>query len=225
MHLFSRLRRDLVPLNLQFRGTRAGKTPAVLLPEERAAVSTALPARVRAHAAGRWCARHALAALGIAPRPLAATVYGAPVWPRGACGSIAHAAGAACAVAASTRRYRSLGIDLERLSKSVSLGALSLLANEDELAWLHLLRAPGRPQGAVFLATAKESAFKLLSPLVARSLPFTAFSLLPPVSADRFEVVLNFDLGPELHQGLRFPGRWFSDREWVAALSWYPAKR
>ncbi len=224
MGFFSRLQRDLVSLNLQFCGTRAGKTPAVLLPEERAAVSTALPARVRAHAAGRWCARRALAALGIAPRPLAATVYGAPVWPGGACGSIAHASGAACAVAASTRRYRSLGIDLERLSRSVSPGALSLLANEDELAWLHLLRTPG-PQGAVFLATAKESAFKLLSPLLARSLAFTAFSLLPPVSADRFEVVLNFDLGRELHRGLRFPGRWFSDREWVAALSWYPAKR
>ncbi|MEW6515998.1 MAG: hypothetical protein AB1439_03740 [candidate division FCPU426 bacterium] len=219
MDFFSRLRRTLAPLGLHFCGTPAPKTSAVLRPEERAAVSAAVPARVREYATGRWCARRALSALGIAPRPLPSRATGAPAWPAGTCGSIAHAAQAACAVAAGTRRYRSLGIDLESRARRLSPGSLALIANEDELAWLHFFSAPGRVS-PLFLAGAKESAFKLLSPLVGRRFSFPALSLLPPVTADHFEFVLNEDLGRDFPRGRRFQGKWFGSADWVVSLCW-----
>jgi 4'-phosphopantetheinyl transferase EntD len=69
-----------------------------------------LPRR-REFLAGRLAAQAALARLG--ERGLVGRRGHAPVWPPGFCGSISHSGGFAVAVAASTRRWRALGVDLE----------------------------------------------------------------------------------------------------------------
>ena len=67
--------------------------------------------RRREFIAGRLAAQAALARLG--ESALVGRCGYAPVWPPGFCGSISHSGGIAVAVAASTRRWRALGVDLE----------------------------------------------------------------------------------------------------------------
>ena len=69
-----------------------------------------LPRR-REFLAGRVAAQAALARLG--ERGLVGRCRHAPVWPQGFCGSISHSGGIAVAVAASTRQWQALGVDLE----------------------------------------------------------------------------------------------------------------
>jgi 4'-phosphopantetheinyl transferase EntD len=225
MRSFARLARELAAVNIRFVGTTTLKTSKVLLPGEAATVAAAVPHRVREFATGRWCARQALARLGIAAQPLPSATsgaVGAPVWPARTCGSISHAKRSCCAVAAWSRHYRSLGIDLESSARAVSPEALALIANPDELDWLRDLEPPAS-RSAARLAGAKESAFKLLSPLVRRRFSFTALSLLPPATEGDFEFVLNEDLDEEFHQGRRFRGRRFVDPEWEVALCALPS--
>src|ERR1700761_3617241 len=79
-----------------------GDAPDVtLFPDEEALLGRAVEKRRREFAAGRGCARRALAALGLPPAPLLPGEGGAPRWPDGVVGSITHCAGyAAAAVAA-----------------------------------------------------------------------------------------------------------------------------
>lgn len=82
-------------------------------PQEAALVAAAVARRQRQFYAGRACARAALAALGVAPAPLLRTAIGAPAWPDGVVGSLAHCERAALAVVAPQARWRVLGIDIE----------------------------------------------------------------------------------------------------------------
>jgi 4'-phosphopantetheinyl transferase EntD len=86
--------------------------PAVPLPPAEAAATTAMaPGRRAEFAAGRYCARLALARLGVAPVAIPVGAGRAPVFPPGTAGTISHGAGLAAAAAA--RAPRLLGIDIE----------------------------------------------------------------------------------------------------------------
>jgi 4'-phosphopantetheinyl transferase EntD len=82
----------------------------LLWPEERAAVTGAVPTRLAEFIAGRTAARRVLQALNLPPQSLPMAPDRAAVWPDGIAGSIAHAAGCAVAVA---RRGAPLGVDIE----------------------------------------------------------------------------------------------------------------
>ena len=60
---------------------RAPGDPALLLPEEAAFLGRAVPKRVREFAAGRLCARRALAQFGISDFPLRVAADRQAVWP------------------------------------------------------------------------------------------------------------------------------------------------
>lgn len=75
---------------------------AKLLPEEEAIIARAVPRRRREFAAGRWCARAALAQLGEPPVPILRGPQNEPQWPAGIAGSITHCAGYRAAAAART---------------------------------------------------------------------------------------------------------------------------
>src|SRR2546423_6154826 len=86
---------------------------APLLGPEASAVASAVPSRQREFATGRAVARQALAALGVAPVPLARGPGGEPGWPAGVVGSITHCAGYRGAAVAPATRAASVGIDAE----------------------------------------------------------------------------------------------------------------
>src|SRR5208282_5779110 len=70
----------------------AGDT-AALLPEEAAYLGRSVPKRAQEFAAGRVCARRALAELGVVDFPLRVGEDREPLWPEGTVGSITHTTG------------------------------------------------------------------------------------------------------------------------------------
>lgn len=70
------------------------------------------PVRRADFAAGRTCARHALARLG-ATGPVLAGPDGAPRWPAGTCGTISHKDGLAVALVGPADVVDALGVDAE----------------------------------------------------------------------------------------------------------------
>ncbi|MER9138010.1 4'-phosphopantetheinyl transferase superfamily protein [Mesorhizobium sp. M0830] len=84
-----------------------------LLPEEARSMSVRQPAMRRASGAARWIAHELLTELGVNDVAVPRTPSGAPVWPDGITGSLAHDDDMAVAAVAPIGHISSLGIDVE----------------------------------------------------------------------------------------------------------------
>lgn len=111
-----RVWRGLLPAPVRFS---AGYAPPsiVLTPSEHRCLPGAGQRRVREFAAGRWHAKRALAELGVQATELPRRDDGAPAWPDGVVGSLAHAWHGeqvfVIAVVARAGCVAALGVDLE----------------------------------------------------------------------------------------------------------------
>ena len=155
-----------------------------LLPEEEAVIARAAPRRRREFAAGRACARAALAQLGEPPVPILRGPRNEPQWPPGIAGSITHCAGYRAAAAARTAVVVTLGLDAEP-NEALPAGVLDLVSLPQERAQLAALAA-ARPDSAArpdaarpedvcwdrLLFCAKESVYKAWFPLTQEWLGF-----------------------------------------------------
>ncbi len=116
-----------------------------LFPAEEAVMRTAGPQRRAEFAAGRLCAREALARLGVRAAPILPGPAGEPRWPEGVTGSITHCAGyRACAVARTTD-VAAIGIDAEP-DAALPAGLIEKVATGAERAWVR--RQTGAVPGA-----------------------------------------------------------------------------
>ncbi|BCG72099.1 4'-phosphopantetheinyl transferase [Mesorhizobium sp. 113-1-2] len=86
---------------------------ALLLPEEARSIPARQPAMRRASGAARWIAHRLLADIGIKDVAIPRAPSGAPVWPAGIIGSLAHDDDMAVAAVAQIADISSLGIDVE----------------------------------------------------------------------------------------------------------------
>lgn len=143
-----------------------------LFPEEEAAIAKAVDKRRREFTSARYCARRALAAIGVAAVPLVPGERGAPSWPDGVVGSMTHCAGYRAAVVARRTDVVSVGIDAEPhaplpdgVLRMVGLPAERTMLAElgTELPDLHADR---------LLFCAKESVYKTWFPLTGKWLGF-----------------------------------------------------
>jgi len=91
----------------------SGGDEDALLPIETPTLSESVPRVRRQSGAARIVARQLLSTFGIHDAPLPRSQSGAPSWPTGFVGSLAHDVCIAVAAAASTERYVALGIDIE----------------------------------------------------------------------------------------------------------------
>ncbi|MFE3518137.1 4'-phosphopantetheinyl transferase [Streptomyces sp. NPDC059166] len=141
-------------------------------PEEAALVAPAVPARRREFATVRRCARAALAGFGFPPLPILKGPRGAPLWPEGVVGSLAHCTGYRAAAVARTTTAASLGIDAEPAVPLPGrvLRKVTLPAERDALGEL-AAHHPGIPWDTL-LFSAKEAVYKAWSPLTGRGLGF-----------------------------------------------------
>ncbi|MEP7099413.1 MAG: 4'-phosphopantetheinyl transferase superfamily protein [Burkholderiales bacterium] len=111
-----RVWRQLLPLQISFS---AGVEPASvrLSPTERRSLPGAGALRLREFAAGRWHAKRALAGLGCRDVDLPRRADGAPAWPDGVVGSVAHAWHGervhVIAAVVQAGAFAALGVDLE----------------------------------------------------------------------------------------------------------------
>lgn len=86
---------------------------ALLLPEEAAAIPARQPVARRASGTARALARHLLGLEGVEDAPIGRSSAGAPLWPHGFIGSLAHDEEMAVAAIARNVDALSLGIDVE----------------------------------------------------------------------------------------------------------------
>ncbi|WP_322419340.1 4'-phosphopantetheinyl transferase family protein [Mesorhizobium huakuii] len=86
---------------------------AHLLPDEAHSIPARQPAMRRASGAARWIAHRLLADIGIGDLAIPRAPSGAPVWPDGTIGSLAHDDDMAVAAVAPVGGIVSLGIDVE----------------------------------------------------------------------------------------------------------------
>jgi 4'-phosphopantetheinyl transferase EntD len=148
-----------------------------LYPEERAAIARAVDERRREFGTVRWCARRALADLGLPPAPITPGERGAPRWPDGVVGSMTHCAGYRAAAVARAVDVATIGIDAEP-NGPLPDGVLDLIARAEELSALQeLRRTAGDVHGDRLLFSAKESIYKAWFPVTGRWLDFEDASL------------------------------------------------
>ena len=145
--------------------------PIPLHPLEAAYVAGAVESRQRDFALGRFCARAALARLGIGDAVIGRDARGRPLWPADMVGSITHTKNYAAALVARQDSFLSVGVDAERTG-GVSDAMLPLLFDEQERAWLETLDAASRTLSATILFSAKEACFKAWTKASARNLAF-----------------------------------------------------
>ncbi|MDJ0849619.1 MAG: 4'-phosphopantetheinyl transferase superfamily protein [Myxococcota bacterium] len=133
---------------------------APLLPEEERCVAGAAERRRRQFAAGRACAREALARLGAPPAPLLRQADRSPRWPEGVVGSISHCDGRCAAAVAWEADFAGLGLDVERRGRATDR-LLPRVATPRERARLEAAEAGNELLTLLF--SAKESVYKCLS--------------------------------------------------------------
>lgn len=132
---------------------------SALLPEEFGAFANSVAKVQRASGAARIVARELLAQLGQAPRPLPKSASGAPIWPDGIVGSLAHDAEVAVAAVARRGDYAGVGIDIEP-AQPLDHDLIDIIATPSERGAI-----ADDPLQARVLFTVKEAVYKAVHPL------------------------------------------------------------
>ena len=145
--------------------------PALLLPDEAVYLGRAVPKRVGEFAAGRLCARRALAEFGIIGFPLRVAADRQAVWPHSMVGSITHTEGFCAAVVAKRAHIAALGLDTELVGR-VNLEIWPRICGPGEIAWIESLPAVAQAAAAALIFSAKEAFYKCQYPLTRRILDF-----------------------------------------------------
>lgn len=153
---------------------------------ESFAVRNACRTRKAEFCLGRQCARAALSRLGVEACPIPVGTNGEPIWPVNIVGSISHTRGIAIAVAAYSKDFFSLGIDVEAaegLQKSLEnlvlleteRNRLPVVGNRSLLAKLHF--------------SAKEAVYKCMWLQYGRIFDFKDIELVFAEDNESFTVV------------------------------------
>jgi len=160
---------------------------AGLFPDEAAFIAGAVESRRREFATARFCAREALARLGVPPEPIRRGAKHEPLWPEGMIGSITHCAGYRAAAVGRRAEFLAIGIDAEPHGP-MPAGVERRVLRAEEREWL--TRAPRGTHWDRVIFSAKESVYKAWYPLTGRWLGFeeAVVTLDPP--AGTFEARL-----------------------------------
>jgi 4'-phosphopantetheinyl transferase EntD len=196
-----------------------------LFPEEEALITRATEKRRLEFAAGRECAREALAALGMGKTPILRGYRGAPQWPAGIAGSITHCPGYCAAAVARTGDLAAIGLDAEP-NAALPGGVLELISLPAERARLRDLTT-ARPEISwdCLLFCAKEAVYKAWFPLTGRWLGFADADVTINAADGTFSARLLVPApglgGTRLDGG--FTGRWLSSGNLILTAIAVPA--
>ncbi|MFG2847116.1 4'-phosphopantetheinyl transferase [Kitasatospora sp. NPDC048296] len=171
---------------------------------EASAVREACAARRAEFATGRALARRAMGDLGHPPAPVPVGRGREPVWPVGLAGSISHSAGWFVAAVAERRGCWALGIDVESCAR---LSADALAALRRFVLSAEERRSIGTDRWAALeIFSAKEAAFKALSPYAEHSFSLGAFRAVARTPG-QLALRLTRPLGGRLPAGTAVPVR------------------
>ena len=214
--------RPLFPADVAVIERRLAGDPADLKPIESHYVSRAVAKRLQEFAAGRACARQALAAFGLPDVAVPAAPDRQPVWPDGFVGSITHTTGFCAAAVAARTSMRALGLDSEIVGAPTP-DLWSTLCRPAELAWIDSLAAAQRPAAVTLVFSAKEAFYKCQYPLVAEWLDFHDVRIDAPAWGDAtgvFTAAAMRRIRFASHASLPIEGRYVFHEQFVSAGVW-----
>lgn len=192
----------------------------LMFPAEAQAVGRAVQKRRREFGTVRYCARQALAELGVPAAPLLSGDNREPLWPAGIVGSLTHCAGYRAAVVARSSEVFGVGIDAEPHAPLPD-GVLASIAFGAELDQLSAFDDAVHADRVLFCA--KEAVYKVWFPLARRWLGFEDAAVT--LGADGgFEVELLVP-GPTVGGAelTTLSGRWLVQRDVIVAAISLPA--
>lgn len=161
----------LFPAGVVAAETRERGDVTTLFPVEAENIVRAVPKRAQEFAAGRSCARRALAEFGVPPMALAMGSDRRPVWPERFVGSITHTQGFCAAVVAERTCLAALGVDTEVVGH-VTTEVWSSICTVTELCWLNSLPSAQRSAAVTLIFAAKEAFYKCQYTLTGEWLDF-----------------------------------------------------
>jgi 4'-phosphopantetheinyl transferase EntD len=170
---------SLFPVDVVVVARRSPGDPSDLMPAEALHIAKAAPKRINEFAAGRACARAALAAFGVTGFALRAAPDRQPLWPADYVGSITHTAGLCAAAVAPRGRVLALGLDSERKG-APTLDIWPTICRIEELAWVESLPSGLRAAAVTLLFSAKEALYKCQYPVTGEWLDFHDLSIAVP---------------------------------------------
>jgi 4'-phosphopantetheinyl transferase EntD len=176
----------ILPAAVRTAYARTDPAERGLFPAEAAIVARAVERRKDEFATIRRCARTALAELGVPAGPILPGVRGAPVWPAGIVGSMTHCVGyrAAAVGRVGAGGVTGVGVDAE-VDGPLPAGVARLVAGEAERE--HLIKLAESSPGVHWdrvLFSAKESVYKVWSPMTGEWLDFLAATIeIDPATA------------------------------------------
>lgn len=168
----------LFPADVVVAETREAGNVGLLLPEEAAHLGRSVAKRAQEFAAGRVCARRALAELGITDFALRSAADRRPIWPDGIVGSISHTSGLCVVAVANRRDLLSIGVDCEVIG-SVSADIQPMICLPIERDWIASLPTAQRDAAVALVFSAKEAFYKCQSPLTGEWLDFHDLCIEP----------------------------------------------
>jgi 4'-phosphopantetheinyl transferase EntD len=183
---------------------------ARLHPEEEVCVASATAKRRREFAAGRACARQALALLGLPEAPVARNEDRTPRWPAGVVGCISHCAGYCGAALARQECVTGLGLDVEVVGR-IRQELRARICTPAERDALERLGGQGGIDWATVLFSAKESAYKCYYPLTGVPLGFHDVEIELVPGRQSFTARLRRESAPPAAGARAFSGRYASD--------------
>ena len=187
-----------------------------LVGEENDVATRFAAGRLRDFAHGRYCARQALARLGIERAAIGMGESREPLWPDGIVGSITHSADLAAAAVCRDDAFTGLGIDCEDVGR-INDAMLKRICLDTELAALAEAGYETRHADALF--SAKESVYKCIWPVVRRYVGFHEVAVSLERESRRFSVAAASDkVDANLLSGIE--GRWCMDDDRVYTIAW-----
>jgi len=168
---------------------------------EREVIQHASIKRQREFASGRYCARLALAQLGIQDFALLPGTQREPQWPDGIVGSISHTHTLAGAVVSSKTEYRGIGFDIETIKK-LRCDIARHVCTEPERTWLEKQTPLPYHQAVILLFSIKEAVYKCIYQSFQIRIGFQECSVSPDISAGRAAVQIEPDKLPALPAAL-----------------------
>lgn len=190
--------------------------PPDLPADEAVSIAHAVPRRQLEFAAGRDCARRAMAALGRAKTSLPRGPDRVPIWPDDLVGNITHTRDwVAAAVARRDQGFAAIGIDLEPAT-ALPPDLWASICAPDELARLTAIcgMTPGLAAHLIFCM--KEAAFKCQYALSCTMLEFADFVIDVDAEAGTFAASYRKVVPPfDIHHQLR--GRFTISAEHIAS--------
>jgi len=208
----------LFPAGVAVAELRDPGDPGLLSAAERYHVRQAVRKRVQEFAAGRLCARRALAEFRVENFDLHVAVDRQPLWPDGMLGSITHTAGLCAAVVAPRRTLAAVGMDSEIVGH-VTADIWPAICGPQEADWLRSLPASERAAAVTLIFSAKEAFYKCQYPVTGEWLDFHDLVVEPAAwgrNPGELSIRATRPIAFAAHARMPMPGRYRYHEEFVS---------